>query len=223
MSSLPGLGLGHPPGLGVGGAPGAAGGCGAAAVPLGYGPPAFGHGPVAPGGSPIGGMVPGGLGGGFPGGHGGPFPFGPAGAGWSGARNPSGPGGGGGVGGPPPGQGSDPYSSGRWSGSLLASHKRQGPEMYFQIRASTSTVREWVVLFLPGNRQSQEWADLYGLAESIDLTLQAGYASYGLPEVYHLLSSDDHVLALPPVRGGHLRSNGRAGHAGTVAGESAPG
>ena len=192
-----------------------------AAMPLGCGPPPWGH--AAPRGPGVAGPLwtpppqpsPGGLGGAVAGGCLGgvpSFPFGPPAVGLPGA--PLGPGGGagpiavppgwgggppgaggggGGAGGPLPGPGGDPYSSGRWSGSLPASRRKQAPEIYWQIRASTSTVREWVVLFLPGNRQSQEWADLYELGESIDLTLHAGYAAGGFPEVIRLLSSDDRV------------------------------
>jgi len=215
LGASPGVGPGAP---GIGMNPGPQAG---AAMPLGYGPPACGHaaphGPGAVGppwahppqpfpGGP-GGAAAGGCQGGVP-----SFPFGPpavglpgaplgpgvaAGAfagppGWGGGP-PGAGGGGGGAGAPMPGPGGDPYSSGRWSGSLPASRRRQAPEIYWQIRASTSTVREWVVLFLPGNRQSQEWADMYGLGESVDLTLHAGYTTGGFPEVVRLLSSDDRV------------------------------
>ena len=144
------------------------------------------------GGSPFGPGGPGGPGVAPPGGpasHPSPFgmPFGPAGGGGGGGPGGGGPGGGGGV------PGGDPFASGRWSHSLDPTRRRQAPEIYWRMRAAAQSARDWLTSYYRGSRAGQEWVDLWGAAEALDLTLNEAHLLGGYPGVCHRLSTDDRV------------------------------
>ena len=110
-----------------------------------------------------------------------------------------GPGGGGGGGGAGPGGAVNPYMAASWSSSLLGGKKRMAPEVYWQVRTAASSCRAWMSLYYKGAKNDQRWEDVWGVSESVDLTLQQIYDSY-LPEhhlayqaVCHALLTDDRL------------------------------
>ena len=72
------------------------------------------------------------------------------------------------------------------------------PEVYWQCRTAAGPFREWISLFFPGNRSDQRWVDIWGCAESTDLTLQQIYEAQADPQagyqwVCHALLTDDRL------------------------------
>ena len=55
---------------------------------------------------------------------------------------------------------------------MAATHRRAAAEIYWNIRSSSPSVRQYLVLFFRGNRQAQLWNDIYGAGQSVDLALE---------------------------------------------------
>jgi len=166
-------------------------------APYGY----AGAGPGSPGGGPWGvGGPPFGGGGGPPdgwpphpaGGFGSPggasSPYAPPNGGGRFPPSPS-PGGGGGGSGPPGGS-SDPYAAPRWGSGLLPNLKRMATEIYWNLRSSTSSCREYFAIYFRGDRHGQEYRDLWSVCIGVDDKLELAYRHGGYPGVQHVLATD---------------------------------
>ena len=87
----------------------------------------------------------------------------------------------------------DPYQNPTWASVVPSSHKRVAAEVYWKMRASAPTVRQWMSAFYPGSKTEQLWADLYQVAQNVDLTLQMAWDTGGYAGVCTALESDDRV------------------------------
>jgi len=54
-------------------------------------------------------------------------------------------------------------------------------------------MREWLSLYYKGRRSGQSWTDLWGVAESIDLTLEMAHRQGGFGAVVNALGADDRL------------------------------
>jgi len=176
-----------PPAMGPGGpggpGPPAGGPGGGGGGPWGGGGPPFGGG----GGPPGGGPPPTGGGPGTPGGASSPYMPPTGGAPISPYPSPGG--GGGGPG--PPGAGSDPYTAPRWGSGLLPNHKRMATEIYWNLRSSTTSCREYFAIYYKGDRHGQEYRDLWTVCIGVDDKLELAYRHGGYPGVQYALATDD--------------------------------
>ena len=132
---------------------------------------------------------------GLGGGGGAPGPFGP----------PGGP--------PPPGPGGqDPYLAGGWGSSIGPQRKRLAFDTYWELRRQAQSVRAYLSTHYKGGSGTQEYADLWTLAEIIDGMLDAAYRSGGLDAVNYVLWYDDtaeHIMARVGAQIAYLRSGDR--------------
>ena len=66
-----------------------------------------------------------------------------------------------------------------------------GPEIYWNIRASSPSVRQYLTLYFRGDRSSQSWHDVFTAGQSIDLSLEEIYRRDGYGGVCRALETDD--------------------------------
>ena len=66
-------------------------------------------------------------------------------------------------------------------------------EIYWKIRGCSSSVREYMTQHYSGARAGQEWHDLWGLAASVDSTLEMAHRLGGYPSVCACLDQVDRV------------------------------
>ena len=91
------------------------------------------------------------------------------------------------------GGGADPYASGRWVDTLPPGYKRIAPETYWSIRSMAPSVRQYLTLFYRGPKNTQEWNDMWNIAQSVDGTLEIAYRHHGYPGVTNALDTDDRL------------------------------
>ena len=87
----------------------------------------------------------------------------------------------------------DPYLNGRWTQVLDPTRRKVAAEVYWRIRQSSSSVREYLSLHWKGNRDGETWLNCWGLAENVDITLQMAHNFGGLPAVFAALAGDDRL------------------------------
>ena len=87
----------------------------------------------------------------------------------------------------------DPYEQGRWTQTLPPDYRRVAPETYWRIRSSSASVREWASHNLRLDKSSQMFHDLWGVAESVDLTLEHAHRQGGFSGVQWTLENDDRL------------------------------
>ena len=70
-------------------------------------------------------------------------------------------------------------------------HKRVAAEVYWNIRSSSPSVRQYLTLYYRGDKSSQLWHDLWLSGQSTDLHLEEVYEHYGYAGVCRALDEDD--------------------------------
>ena len=75
----------------------------------------------------------------------------------------------------------------------MASRRRMAPEVYWQLRCAAEDCRRWLTSYCAGSKAGMEWFDLWGVAESVGITLAGVYQSGGYPAVCHALMTDDRL------------------------------
>ena len=66
-----------------------------------------------------------------------------------------------------------------------------GPEIYWNIRASSPSVRQYLTLYFRGDRASQSWHDVFTAGQSIEFSLEEIYRREGYSGICRALETDD--------------------------------
>ena len=81
---------------------------------------------------------------------------------------------------------------GGWGSSIDPHRARVSTETYWAIRRCSTNVRSWMTVRYPGKKGGR-YADLYTLAEMVDIGCDAAYQRGGLPALAVHLATDDNV------------------------------
>ena len=102
--------------------------------------------------------------------------------------------------------------AGGWGSSLGPHRKRIAYETYWELRRQAQNIRAYLATHYKGSTATQEYADLWTMAEILDGQLDAAYRSYGVNGVNHILLHDDyaeHIMARLGAQIAYLRSGDR--------------